>query len=100
MTLNPFAVSQAATPAWHQLGGALTALADEGRSTPCQSDPAPFTSEDYRERAEAVTACRSCPVAMPCQRFAELNGERFGVWGGRDRGPGRKPKTTQLKEAI
>lgn len=80
ITVRPRAV-----PAWHALGGALAGLEAEGRTPFCVTDPAPFTSDDYRERREAATACAACPVVAACQRFATDNAEPAHVWGGIDR---------------
>ncbi|WP_395659145.1 WhiB family transcriptional regulator [Nocardioides sp.] len=54
---------------------------------PCLSDPQSFTADKAKDRATAVRACRRCPAIEQCGRFADLNRERFYVWGGRDRGP-------------
>lgn len=65
----------------------LRRLDDEGRSTPCQLEPDRFTSEDRSERAAATALCATCPVRRRCSVYAEAQRERWGVWGGRDRGP-------------
>lgn len=80
-----FVIKPEALPAWHALCGALAQLDAEGRATFCTTDPAPFTSEDKDERAEAVAACAACPAASACRRFGEANEEVAWVWGGVDR---------------
>jgi hypothetical protein len=66
---------------------ALVDLAANGLRTHC-SDPVTselWLSEVEAERAEAARLCRGCPVVAPCGEAAVARGERFGVWGGRDR---------------
>jgi len=65
---------------------ALLNLAAKGERTHC-SDPAThhlWLSEHDTERAIAITLCDHCPVLTECRRTAQLRGERFGVWGGKD----------------
>lgn len=73
--------------AWHHLGAALADLTDAGRTTPCSTDPDPFTSDDVHQRREAAAACVACPALTACRTFADHQGEAFGVWGGADRAP-------------
>jgi hypothetical protein len=78
-----------------QLTRALINLAAEGRRTHC-SDPGTsglWLSEDEKERGEAARLCLGCPVFHPCGEAARARGERFGVWGGRDRT--RRPGTAK-----
>jgi WhiB family redox-sensing transcriptional regulator len=43
-----------------------------------------------REREEAARAiCRTCPVSVPCGRFARESQQYYGVWGGRTEGERR-----------
>jgi WhiB family transcriptional regulator, redox-sensing transcriptional regulator len=35
-----------------------------------------------RQTERAKRTCESCPVRMPCLRFALRNGLGFGIWGG------------------
>jgi hypothetical protein len=65
----------------------LLLVATAEARTPCQSDPAPFISEEVEERREAAQACVACPVLALCGQFADLNRESSNVWGGRDRTP-------------
>lgn len=67
------------------LDAALLDLLHQGRSTPCTSDPAPFTSESRQERAVAAQACSYCPVLAPCRAYAEAADESEWVWAGVDR---------------
>jgi hypothetical protein len=72
---------------------ALLQLAARGQRTHC-SDPELhnyWLSENPTHRAVAATLCTGCPVLDPCRDTAELHGERFGVFGGKDftRRPGK-----------
>lgn len=80
-----FVVQPDALPAWHQLGALLTDLADQGRATPCMTDPWPFVSDKHTERRLAAYSCTACPVVSACAAFAEANAEPAHVWGGLDR---------------
>jgi len=68
------------------LDAALATLARAGRSTPCQRDPEPFTSEWQTEREDAAAACALCPVRRPCALYAAAASESHHTWGGVDRG--------------
>jgi len=35
-----------------------------------------------QQTEQAKRICASCPVRMPCLRFALRNGLGFGIWGG------------------
>lgn len=35
--------------------------------------------------AQACAICRGCPVSFECDRYATVNAERWGVWGGINR---------------
>jgi hypothetical protein len=77
-----------------RLTTALVTMASQGRRPNC-SDPEShrlWLSEHPQERAQAALMCGGCPVLTECGDAAEANGERFGVWSGRDytRPPGRK----------
>ena len=69
------------------LDAALIDLLQARRSTPCMSDPEPFTSNSREERALAAQACSHCPVLVPCRAYAEAADERCFVWAGQDRTP-------------
>ena len=69
------------------LSDALDDLARRGRTTPCQIDPDPFTSDDPTERREAAQACAGCPILDACRTTAEAMREPFHVWAGADRTP-------------
>ena len=79
-----------AVPEWLRLVAAVAQAHDDGRRTPCLRDPAPYLSDDYRERREAANACVGCSVLDECAAYADVAGERHHVWGGRDRGPRSK----------
>ena len=92
--MTTFIVRSEAMPAWHALGGTLDALTHTGRSTPCMTNPAAFTSGQYAERQEAAQSCRSCPAQTACARFADDNAEPAHVWGGTDRTPTTRSERT------
>ena len=62
-----------------------------------------FFSEKAEELAAAQGICHSCPVRLPCLRWAVENQAEWGVWGGvifwdgrpywRKRGRGRPPNS-------
>jgi hypothetical protein len=73
---------------------ALVAMASKGLRPNC-SDPEShrlWLSEHPPERQLAALMCGGCPVLTECGDAATANGERFGVWSGRDytKAPGRK----------
>jgi len=72
---------------------AFAAMGDTGRAVPCSTDPDGFYHDLRVVRALAVPLCRDCPVLTACGAYADAAGERFGVWGGRDRSAamGRAP---------
>jgi hypothetical protein len=74
---------------------ALLNAASRGDKIPCgdYSIAYLFLSESEQERKLACLACHSCPVFNPCGDAAEANGERFGVWSGRNYT--RKPRRKQ-----
>ncbi len=72
-----------------QLTRALVAIADHGRRPRC-GEPGGhemWLSDDATERAQAARWCTGCPVLVECGAAADEHGERFGVFGGRDRTP-------------
>lgn len=69
---------------------ALQQLAAHGKRTPCQADPAPFTSDDPADRREASQACLGCPVLTACRHHADTLLENWHVWAGEDRTNHRK----------
>jgi len=79
-----------AVTAYLRLAERLDLLAEQGRPTPCQTDPAPFTSEDHDTRHEAALACLGCPALAACLTYAETANESHHVWGGADRAPDRR----------
>jgi hypothetical protein len=76
-----------------QLTMALVKLAARGRRPRCgePADHGLWLSEDLAERELAARLCAGCPVLAECGAAAEASGERFGVWGGRDRSAGKRP---------
>lgn len=65
------------------LSVALADLAARDRQTPCQADPEPWTSDDYRDRRDAATRCQRCPVIQECGTAG--HDEDYFVWAGVDR---------------
>ena len=77
-----------------RLTAALITMASRALRPNC-SDPGShwmWLSEHPQERQLAALMCGGCPVLSECGDAADANGERFGVWSGRDytRAPGRK----------
>jgi len=56
----------------------------------------PGTAAYAEQSAEAVKACGTCPVRLPCRDYAVSAREAWGVWGGTspaERGSGRESLT-------
>lgn len=85
MTGERVGLRESARPTWLKLVAALDELAGLGIRTPCDEDPATWTSDDVGVRLLAAKACGPCPVRTRCAAFADANRERAHVWGGRDR---------------
>lgn len=47
-----------------------------------EADPELFFSGDETDQRTALSLCDGCPVREPCLRFAVLDGQMHGVWGG------------------
>lgn len=78
---------------------ALVVLATEGRRPRC-GEPGGhdlWLSDDADDRAQAARWCVGCAVLTECGAAADEHGERFGVFGGRDRTPA--PRLTRRPEA-
>lgn len=74
-----------------QLSRALIDLAARGQRLRC-GDPEThhlWTSEEQADRDQAAPLCTGCPVLQLCANAAASQGERFGVWAGRDLTPRR-----------
>jgi len=72
-----------------QLTRAMVSLAAQGRRPRC-GEPGGhelWCSDDADDRAQAASWCNGCPVLAECAAAANEQGERFGVWAGRDRTP-------------
>ena len=78
--------AEAHAEALDALHEALRAALDARQHVPCRTPgrTALWTSEAHEDRAEAAEACQACPILDPCQAAGQF--ERFGTWGGRDRG--------------
>lgn len=77
--------NEAHAEALDALHEALTAALDGRQRIPCRTPGrALWTSEAHEDRAEAAEECRACPILDPCRAAGQF--ERFGTWGGRDRG--------------
>jgi hypothetical protein len=86
-------VSRRGREASDKLTLALIAMAAKGLRPNC-SDPEShwmWLSEHRQERALAARMYGGCAVIAECGDAADANGERFGVWSGRDytRSPGK-----------
>ena len=46
------------------------------------TNPALFYSERGESTKEAKRICAVCVVRTQCRQYAELHGEKYGVWGG------------------
>lgn len=57
-----------------------------------QTDPEMFYPDKGGSTAEAKKTCLSCGVRADCLRYALVNNERFGVWGGVSERERRKMK--------
>jgi len=74
-------------PAWTALCVALDRLAEAGRTPVCSARPEQWGPDvPAAARRDAVEACHYCPAMHPCAAYADAADERFGVWGGTDRG--------------
>lgn len=80
-----------AQTAGERLSVALEAAQDRGDRVPC-AGRGEWVSESAQDRAEAVAACRPCPVTSLCAAAADENGEKWRVWAGVDRGHRPSPK--------
>ncbi len=68
-----------------ELAQAVQELVLDGDVIPCGPEPAPWYADNPVMRAEAAQRCIGCPVLNLCASVADEAGERWGVWGGRDR---------------
>lgn len=76
-----------------RLTDVLNALFDGGRKVPClRGSGDAWTADDPEVRAEAVTACKPCPVLDLCHAVAVEEDHKFGVWAGIDRTKGTSRK--------
>lgn len=87
MSTTSHTVKPTAMAEWVILLSALTSTQERGGSAPCLRDPGPFTSDNYRERAEAAAACAGCPALSECRAYADSQAETWHVWAGTDRTP-------------
>lgn len=77
-----------------QLARRIDAHEQGGQSVPCRVSAFPswWVSDDPDERAAAARACADCPVLTDCKAAATDSKERFGVWGGKDFTPAKRPE--------
>jgi hypothetical protein len=78
------------TTATQQLHLKLVSLAKQKLYPNCATDSHLWLSDFEAERAEAVRRCGGCVVLLECDAAADEHGEKYYVFGGRDRT--RKPK--------
>ena len=64
------------------------------------ADPALFFPDpgDTETEAQAVAICAVCPVRAACYDRAAQNGERWGIWGGRNLSRAAELRRSQLAE--
>ena len=81
-----------------RLTDVLNALFDGGTKVPClRGSGDAWTDDDPEVRAEAVTACKPCPVLDLCHAVAVEEDHKFGVWAGIDRTKGTSRKKGAAK---
>jgi Transcription factor WhiB len=69
------------------LAAAVRGAVAAGTPPPCIGPLASFwTSDDPAARSDAAEQCSGCVIIGLCGDVAEARGERWGVWGGVDRG--------------
>lgn len=51
-------------------------------------------------KKEAIQLCKECPVKMDCLKFAVLNNQEYGVWGGYDMQTMRMPERRALYQRL
>jgi hypothetical protein len=69
----------------YQIDPTLGWMADPRRGC-ADTDPDLFFSDLKGDKTRAIGICRaSCPFLKICDAYADDRGERFGIWGGRDR---------------
>lgn len=77
--------------AWKAFQAALRTAA----AVPC-ADQIEWISETADDRSYAAGHCRGCPIIAECDTAATAIGIKVGVWGGRDRTPGKKQITNDI----
>lgn len=67
--------------------GCMTTLALLMSAAACRkADPDLFFTEDPLKIAAALSLCSQCPVVEECGAWAKSNGEKAGIWGGKNLG--------------
>lgn len=61
-------------------------------------DPDIFFPERGSSTKEAKSICATCPVADQCLDYALMNGEKFGIWGGKSERERRKIRKDRTAE--
>lgn len=51
-------------------------------------------------KQEAIKVCKTCPVRIPCLKFAVLNNMEYGVWGAYDMQTMRMSERNQLLQTL
>ncbi|MET8521518.1 WhiB family transcriptional regulator [Nocardioides sp. NPDC004968] len=86
------------TPTRRTLEVAIAQASGRGESVPCRRAYADlWTSASKPERNAAARRCEGCPVLGLCRDYAEVRGERVGVWRGIDRTPSPSPTNRRRK---
>lgn len=65
------------------------AWAADGVCASPQYSPELWHPRYISEERQAIALCHTCPMLAACDKWATDNDERWGVWGGRARGPRR-----------
>jgi WhiB family redox-sensing transcriptional regulator len=68
------------TPAWTDANTSPEAW--RTKALCAQTDPEAFFPEKGGSTRDAKRVCTGCPVRAECLKFALVNDERFGIWGG------------------
>ena len=84
-------------PCWtpgERLTLALRTALENGHRPPCTLPDRwhLWTSDDIAERNSAARQCSDCPITEACSAAADHQGERWGVWAGRDYDPKRRKR--------
>jgi hypothetical protein len=80
----------------YRFSQAVIEACDRGSPPHCYDAGDFWVSESVEDRRTAEQLCRGCPVLKYCHAAATARRERFGVWAGVDRSPGKKRRQPSL----